>query len=64
MIQENLSGTLAARNDQTLLEPVAFAANQRGEVRLQGGDGDVVGAIPATQSGKQMQGVCQYGVVA
>lgn len=38
-------------------EPVAFAANQRGEVRLQGGDGDVVGAIPASQSGKQVQGV-------
>ena len=59
LIQEDLSGTLAARNDQTLFEPVAFAANQRGEVRLQGGDGDVVGAIPATQSGKQVQGVAQ-----
>lgn len=64
LIQENLSGTLAARNDQTLFEPVAFAANQRGEVRLQGGDGRVAGAIPATQSGKQVQGVCQYGDVA
>lgn len=36
---------------------VGFAANQRGEVRLQGGDGDVCGAIPASQSGKQVQGV-------
>ena len=36
---------------------VGFAANQRGEVRLQDGDGDVVGAIPASQSGKQVQGV-------
>ena len=36
---------------------VGFAANQRGEVRLQGGDGDVVGAVPASQSGKQVQGV-------
>ena len=36
---------------------VAFAANQRGEVRLQGGDGEVCGAIPASQSGKQVQGV-------
>ena len=36
---------------------VGFAANQRGEVRLQGGDGTVVGAIPASQSGKQVQGV-------
>ena len=59
LIQEDVSGTLAARNDQTLFEPAAFAANQRGEVRLQGGDGEVVGAIPATQSGKQVQGVVQ-----
>ena len=36
---------------------VGFAANQRGEVRLQGGDGTVIGAIPASQSGKQVQGV-------
>ena len=34
---------------------VGSAANQRGEVRLQGGD--VVGAIPASQSGKQVQGI-------
>lgn len=32
---------------------LAFAANQRGEVRLQGGDGDVFGAIPTAWSGKQ-----------
>ena len=44
-------------------EPVGFAANQRGEVRLQGGDGKVVGAIPATQSGKQVQGIMQGAVV-
>lgn len=36
---------------------VAFAANQRGEVRLQGGEGDVFGAIPTAWSGKQAQGV-------
>ena len=36
---------------------VGFAANQRGEVRLQGGDGGLVGAIPASQSGKQVQGI-------
>ena len=55
-IDEDMSGTLKAHNSK---EPpiVAFAANQRGEVRLQGGDGDVVGAIPASQSGKQVQGV-------
>ena len=55
-IDEDMSGALKAHNSK---EPpiVAFAANQRGEVRLQGGDGDVVGAIPASQSGKQVQGV-------
>lgn len=57
MIQTDMSGSLATGNDQTLFQPVAFAANQRGEVRLQGGDGDVVGAIPASQSVKQVQGV-------
>ena len=36
---------------------VCFAANQRGEVRLQGGDGDATGATPASQSGKQVMGV-------
>lgn len=36
---------------------VGFAANQRGEVRLQGGDGEVTGAIPASSSGKQVNGV-------
>ena len=65
MLTENMSCTLGCGNDQTLFEPVAFSANQRGEVRLQGGDGDVCGAVPASQSGKQMQGVlCQYGDVA
>lgn len=36
---------------------VAIAANQRGEARIDGGDGQTVGAIPATRSGKQFQGV-------
>lgn len=36
---------------------LAFAANHRGEVRLQGGDGSVTGAILANQSGKQINGV-------
>lgn len=36
---------------------VAFAANQRGEVRLQNGDGRVTGAVPASRSGKQVNGV-------
>ena len=38
-------------------QSVAIAANQRGEVRLDGTDGQTVGAIPATRSGKQLQGV-------
>lgn len=38
-------------------QSVAIAANQRGEVRLDGTDGQTVGAIPATRSGKQFQGV-------
>lgn len=42
---------------------VGFAANQRGELRLQGGDGSVSGAIPASQSGKQVQGVMDGYVV-
>lgn len=36
---------------------LSVAANQRGEVRLDGTDGQTVGAIPATRSGKQFQGV-------
>ena len=65
LVQEDVSATLGTGNDQTLFEPVSFAANQRGELRLQGGDGTVVGAVPASQSGKQVQGVlCQYGDVA
>ena len=61
-IDHGLCGTLKAHNES---EPpiVAFAANQRGEVRLQGGDGDLVGAIPASQSGKQVQGVTDGYVV-
>ena len=38
-------------------QSVAIAANQRGEVRFDGTDGQTVGAIPATRSGKQFQGV-------
>ena len=63
LVQEDVSATLGTGNDQTLFEPVAFAANQRGELRLQGGDGTVVGAVPASQSGKQAQGVLDGYVV-
>lgn len=63
LVQDDLSATLSTSNVQTLFKPVAFAANQRGELRLQGGDGDVTGAVPASQSGKQVNGVvCGYVV--
>ena len=52
---EVLTGTTAESNTPPAV--LAFAANQRGEVRLQGGDGSVTGAIPANQSGKQINGV-------
>lgn len=61
LVQEGVSGTLATRNDQTVF--VGVAANQRGECRLQGGDGAVAGAIPCTQSGKQFNGVTDGYVV-
>lgn len=63
LIQEEVSGTLATTNEQTLFQPVGFAANQRGEVRLQGGDGDVTGAVPANMSGKQINSVAQDYIV-
>lgn len=58
MVDPEVCGALSStmHKDQPV---VGFAANQRGEVRLRGGDGSVVGAIPATQSGKQVQGVAQ-----
>lgn len=57
LVQNDVSATLSTSNIQTLFQPVAMAANQRGEVRLDGGDGDTVGAIPASRSGKQIQAV-------
>ena len=42
---------------------VGFAANQRGEVRLQGGDGEITGAVQASQSGKQVNGIAQGYIV-
>ena len=58
MVDGEVCGTLTATMHK---DPpvVGFAANQRGELRLQGGDGTVVGAVPASQSGKQVQGVAQ-----
>ena len=55
---EEASATVESNTPPAVL---AFAANQRGEVRLQGGDGSVTGAIPANQSGKQVNGVLCMG---
>lgn len=62
MVDEETCGTLTRRMYKDA-PVVAFAANQRGEVRLQGGDGSVTGAIPASQSGKQVNGVSDGAVV-
>lgn len=42
---------------------VMMAANQRGEVRLEGGDGQVCGAMLASRGGKQLQAVTDGWVV-
>lgn len=43
-------------------EVLSFAANQRGELRLNGGDGRTVGALASRQGGKQVQGIwCRAG---
>lgn len=46
--EEDVSDTLSRANDHA----VAFAQNTRNEVRLQGGDGTVVGALGASGSAK------------
>jgi DNA (cytosine-5)-methyltransferase 1 len=51
-------GTGAAYTLNTVdRQSVAIAANQHGEARVDGGDGQTAGAIPATRSGRQVQGV-------
>ena len=50
LIQENKSATLATNNDQYLFQPVAFAQNQRDEVRDLG---DKAGALQAEPGMKQ-----------
>lgn len=47
----------AGSNKASTRRVLSVAANQRGEVRLDGTDGQTMGAIPATRSGKQFQGV-------
>lgn len=36
---------------------VAFAANQRGDLRLENGDGIIMGTLQTSRSGKQIQAV-------
>lgn len=63
LIQEEISGTLATTNEQTLFQPVGFAQNTRDEVRLQGGDGSVSGALSANPGMKQTTYVAQDYIV-
>lgn len=55
-VMDGLCGALKAHNAS---EPpvVAISANQRGEVRAQGGDGRVSGALQVSPSGKQLSAV-------
>lgn len=59
LIQTDMSATLSTVQTQTLFQPVAFAQNTRDEVRLQGGDGDVSGALSASPGMKQTTYVAQ-----
>jgi DNA (cytosine-5)-methyltransferase 1 len=45
----------------TPIVPVAFVQNTRDEVRLMGGDGDIVGALPA-EPGMKQQSYVAYGL--
>lgn len=51
-------------HEQGALVPVAFAQNTRDEVRLFGGDGQVVGALAAEPGMKQQSYVAQPSAVA
>ena len=59
LVQDDLSATLSTSNVQTLFQPVGFAQNTRDEVRLQGGDGSVSGALSANPGMKQTTYVAQ-----
>lgn len=56
-VSGDIMPTLSRGGDGGTHLSVAIAVNQRGEVRLDGTDGQTIGAIPATRSGKQFQGV-------
>lgn len=61
-VDEGVCGALKANNDRN--QPmVAVASNQRGEARLENGDGQISGCIPANPSGKQVQAVTDGHVV-
>ena len=66
LIQEEVSGTLATGNDQTIIEiddTVAFAQNTRDEVRYVNGDGAISGALAANPGMKQTSYVREGAVV-
>ena len=66
LVQEEVSGTLATGNDQTIIEiddTVAFAQNTRDEVRYVNGDGAISGALAANPGMKQTSYVREGAVV-
>lgn len=66
LVQEEVSGTLATGNDQTIIEtddPVSFAQNTRDEVRYVNGDGSISGALAANPGMKQQSYVKEGAVV-
>lgn len=55
-IDVDMCGTIMAHSSK---QPpiVAFAANQRGDLRLENGDGSIMGTLQTSRSGKQIQAV-------
>jgi DNA (cytosine-5)-methyltransferase 1 len=51
--------TVATHQDQHIAQPVAFAQNVRDEVRLQNGDGQIVGALSAESGMHQTSYIAQ-----
>ena len=67
MVSDEVCGTLTAHEARggvdRMSEPAGFAQNTRDEVRLQGGDGSVCGALSANAGLKQTTYVAQDAVV-
>ena len=66
-MQEEVSGTLATGNDQTIFCLADAAANAAVDVDLSGtlkSNNDRNQPVVASTSGKQVNGICQYGDAA